>query len=62
HFDDWLCPDGCFCAAVTLCGMRVQGTPGPNKKAAKQSAAMAALKAACDASRGRLAMSLDEMD
>ncbi|CAE7283477.1 DCL-2 [Symbiodinium sp. CCMP2592] len=60
-YKDWTHPDGFICE-VTLCGMRVEGQFGANKKAAKQSAAQEAIKAVCKASRERRVVPLDEMD
>ncbi|OLQ06033.1 hypothetical protein AK812_SmicGene10708 [Symbiodinium microadriaticum] len=61
-YKDWTHPDGGFICEVTLCGMRVEGQFGANKKAAKQSAAQEAIKAVCKASRERRVVPLDEMD
>eukprot|EP00439_Symbiodinium_sp_Y106_P031791 s709_g3.t2 len=61
-YKDWTHPDGGFICEVTLCGMRVEGQFGANKKAAKQSAAQEAIKAVCKASRERRVVPLNEMD
>ncbi|CAE7187339.1 unnamed protein product, partial [Symbiodinium pilosum] len=62
RFKDSPCLEG-FTSAATLCGMKVEGSPRANKKAAKHAAAMKMIKALSGLARERKkGISLDELD